>query len=212
MSGSAAARLADLRAAIGRELGRNVSGERAARAELAQATALIDAVEGAPEPQTTGEPGDALETALAIAARSAPDLAASLRPVAADLPWRGGGYASRSDAPGLERGLRWAELVGPAAPWRSNAVCLGLLVLAPGLFYPAHRHPAVEVYKLLVGETTWTVGSVTRRLGPGETVLHASGEAHAMRAGADPLLAIYTWTGDVRTASSWCDSVTQSRA
>lgn len=194
----------------GAATGRSVSGGDAASAELAHATALIDAVERAPEPQRPGEPVDALETALALAERTAPDLAESLRPVAADLPWRSG-YAARPDAPGLERGLKWAELIGPVAPWRSNSVCLGLLLLAPGLFYPPHRHRAVEVYTLLVGETTWTVGSATRRLRPGDIVLHRSGEAHAMRAGADPLLAIYTWTGDVETASTWCEDATNPK-
>ena len=205
MSADAVARLSALRGALRREIGRSPSGADAASAELAHATTLIDAVGGLPEPQTPGEPGDALAASLTLARRTAPDLAASLRPVAADLPWRTG-YAARPDAPGLERGLRWAELVGPAAPWRSDTVCLGLLLLAPGLFYPPHRHPAVEVYRLVAGEAQWTVGSVTRRLGPGDTVLHASGAAHAMRTSADPLLAIYTWTGDVTTASAWCDA------
>lgn len=211
MSWTTVDRLLALRTALRRELDRNLARDEAVGAELAHAAALVDAVEGAPEPQPPGEPGDALETAVALAERTAPDLAAALRPIAAGLPWRCG-YAPRLDAPGLERGLRWAELIGPAAPWVSDSVSLGVLLMGPGLFYPPHRHPAVEVYKLLAGEAKWTVGSVSRRLGPGEAVLHRSGEAHAMRTGPLPFLAIYMWTGDVRTPSTWCDAAMGSQA
>jgi hypothetical protein len=195
--------LAELR----RGLGRGLPRRDAAGVELARVTALLDAVAGAAEwsrPQPC-PPAAGLGAALDLAERAAPALAAALRPVAQDLPWRCG-YAPRPDAPGLEAGLRWAELVGPQAPWHSDEVCLGLLLLGPGLFYPPHRHPAVELYRILAGTAAWTIGTITLPRGPGDTALHRSGEPPAMRTAAAPLLAIYTWTGDVMTASAWCDA------
>ena len=160
-----------------------------------------------PEPafilETTRHPLIAhIAPAIAATAKRFPDLASALHRVAAGLPWRYG-YGARADLPGLETRMGYAEIVGPAAPFRSKEVCLGVTLLAPQTVYPAHRHPAVELYRIVAGRPQWTVEDDTRQLEPPAIVLHRSGAAHAMASKGEALLAIYSWTGDVVSPSVW---------
>lgn len=132
----------------------------------------------------------------------APQLARALRPVAEELPWRYG-YEPRAECPGLENEMAWIELVGPAAPWKSDIVCLGLTLIGPDSFYPEHLHPAVELYTIISGISDWTLDAKTSRRNPGDRILHESNAIHAMRAYSSPLLAIYSWTGDTITPSRY---------
>ena len=57
------------------------------------------------------------------------------------------------------------------------------MVDAPGphLHYPAHHHPAAEVYLILAGESLWRrgrEGQVWTRRRPGDTVVHRPREEH----------------------------------
>jgi mannose-6-phosphate isomerase-like protein (cupin superfamily) len=123
------------------------------------------------------------------------------------LPWRYS-YPPRDDAPGLGQNIAFAEITGPEAPFRSNSVCLGLTLIGPETLYPAHRHPAIELYLVAAGTATWTMDGVSRDNPPGAYILHPSQAVHAMRTHAEPLLAVYSWTGpDVRTSSVYIRSV-----
>ena len=99
--------------------------------------------------------------------------------------------------------MAWTEIVGPGRYWHSDHVCLGLTLIAPGHHYPEHHHPAVELYTLVTGESDWTLDGLTTRRGPGARILHESGAIHAMRSLGSPLLALYSWTGDVRSPSRY---------
>ncbi|MDR3087296.1 MAG: hypothetical protein LBU45_05020 [Azoarcus sp.] len=120
------------------------------------------------------------------------------------LPWRYS-YTPRANAPDIGERMAWAELVGPIAPFHSDAVCLGLTAIGSHLLYPAHKHPAVETYLVVSGTANWTAGGITRARLPGELILHPSNIVHAMEAGDAPLLAVYAWTGDVGTLSTYVD-------
>lgn len=139
---------------------------------------------------------------LTAALASSTTLATALRPIAAAFPWRYS-YAPRADAPDLGQDIAFAELVGPAAPFRSVAVCLGLLLIGPHRLYPPHVHPAVELYEVVSGTAIWTAGQVSRRVPPRSFILHPAGMPHAMRTDAEPLLAVYTWTGEVSVPATY---------
>jgi hypothetical protein len=182
-----------LRARLTRAEGR--AGEEAARVQ-----SLLDraSTEQAPYAATAHPLVRHLSAVLAGLDRNAPDIAAALRPLAEGLPWRYG-YAARADLPDLHLNMGWAEFVGPAAPFRSDEVCLGLTLIGPHTNYAAHRHPAVELYHVLTGAAVWS----GHQRPPGAFILHESNQQHAMRTGDAPLLALYTWTGDVVSPSVW---------
>ena len=132
------------------------------------------------------------------------DWARALGPIAGRLPWRYG-YAPRADAPDLGQRMAWAEIVGPAAPIRSDRVGFGLTFIGRDTFYPPHRHPAVELYGVVSGTALWTLEGETRHRPPGAFVLHRENAEHAMRTAAEPLLAIYSWTGDILSPTVYSD-------
>jgi quercetin dioxygenase-like cupin family protein len=133
------------------------------------------------------------------------DVLAAFLPHLDALPWRYS-YEPRPDAPDIGERMAWAELVGPVAPFQSQKVCVGLTAIGPDLLYPAHYHPAVETYLVLSGTARWTANGITREHSPGALILHPSNVVHAMRAGAEPLLAAYAWTGEVETLSAYLPS------
>lgn len=126
----------------------------------------------------------------------------SFLPRAAHLPWRYG-YDSRPDAPGLEDRMAWAELIGPKAPIVSNVVGFGLTLIGPRTYYRPHRHPAVELYAVVTGTALWTADGVTAVRPPGSFILHPENVVHAMQTQNEPLLAVYSWTGDIVSPSVW---------
>ncbi len=198
------ARLLDLVAALRRAFADPAGTGAAARAEISRVEPRLAAATAPPEAlQPTDHPLTRhLQAVLDLATDQAPQIAAALRPTADRLPWRYG-YAPRGDAPGLDGAMGWAELVGPLAPIVSREVCFGLTLIGPHTYYPPHRHPAVELYRIVVGHSTWTAGSTTTPRAPGEAILHARNVVHAMRTDTEPLLAIYSWTGDIETPSVW---------
>lgn len=90
----------------------------------------------------------------------------------------------------------WVELIGTRGYFASEAVAAGFLVLGPDILYPDHRHLAEELYVPLTGGTDWRQdGSGFAPRAAGEVIHHPSNVAHAMRTGAEPLVAIYLWRG-----------------
>jgi len=88
---------------------------------------------------------------------------------------------------------------GPPALVTEPRVALGVLLLGPHTHYPVHAHPAVEVYVTLTGGEWWRDDGPWRQQPAGAAVYHAPNVRHAMRAGAEPLLAVYVWSGDLAT-------------
>lgn len=196
--------LRSLIAALRRAFAARAGADEAAEAELGHVERLLAR---APDTSTVLQPTNHplighLPAVLDLATTSASDIAAALRPIAARLPWRYG-YPPRSDAPGLEGAMGWAELIGPLAPVVSHEVCFGLTLIGPLTYYPPHRHPAVELYRIVAGHPQWTVATDTAPRRPGDAILHPSNVVHAMQTDEQPLLAIYSWTGDVDTPSAW---------
>jgi quercetin dioxygenase-like cupin family protein len=122
-------------------------------------------------------------------------LAAQLRAALPMLHWRQN--PTYTDADFLAR-YAYCELLGPESVIQDERVTAGLLCLAPETHYPAHSHPAEEVYHVLIGESLWQRGDErwTRRA-TGARIHHPSRVPHAMRALTEPLIALYLWRGDI---------------
>ena len=89
---------------------------------------------------------------------------------------------------------------GPVA---STRIACGVLVLGPGVVYPAHAHAAEEVYLPLHGVAEWARGDQGFVPVPvGQGIHHGPWVPHAMRVGAEPLVALYLWRGGDLAAKS----------
>lgn len=121
-----------------------------------------------------------------------------------ELAWRQN--RTYSDTEFLKR-YAYTELIGPSGLVVCDSVSAGLLVLAPETFYPPHAHPAEEIYHVISGASEWQQGdrpAVVRE--PGARVHHASAEPHSMRTGAEALLALYLWRGDLHSPARFVAS------
>lgn len=177
-------------------------GENAAAKEAARVLAALPAP-GAPldHPLAPSDHGLLAEIPAVLASLDQ-EWQEALGPLAAHLPWRYS-YAPRADAPGLAARMGWAELVGPAAPIHSDQVGFGLTLISRATYYPPHLHPAVELYHVLAGTSEWTLAGQTRLRHAGDFILHPANAPHAMRALEEPLLALYSWSGDIVSPTTY---------
>jgi mannose-6-phosphate isomerase-like protein (cupin superfamily) len=211
MPADLSSRVPTLIAAIKAALARRQPADDAVGREIAQVISLLE-----PLPPLAGRFAKNnhaatrhIQAALAAGNESTATLLDAIQPVIRALPWRYS-YPPRYDNPGLEQNIAFAEIIGPEAPFRSDTVCLGLTLIGPKTLYPAHRHPAAELYHVVAGTATWTLDGASHDYLPGAFILHPSQAIHAMQTHAEPLLAIYTWSGaDVHTASVYTPSPAQ---
>ncbi|MFO1061748.1 MAG: dimethylsulfonioproprionate lyase family protein [Dongiaceae bacterium] len=135
----------------------------------------------------------------------AADLAAPLAALGPALAWaQNPNYVRRPPSPAFLDDYGYAVIAGPAAGPPSlvtdEAMAFGVLLLGPGTLYPAHDHPAIELYLTLDAAGAWQRDAGPWRRPPaGSLIHHPSGMIHAMRAGEGPLLALYLWRGALAT-------------
>jgi mannose-6-phosphate isomerase-like protein (cupin superfamily) len=145
-------------------------------------------------------PGAALELG---AAGPESRIAAELAKLAPRLRWTYG-YPPDPRYPGLERRIAFTEVLGNGAIWPSERMLLGFTLIAPNTTYPAHAHPAIELYLVVAGAAAWRVGEAPAEIRqPGSVIVRASSPSHAMTTGAEPLLALFTWRGDLATSPAY---------
>jgi hypothetical protein len=127
-------------------------------------------------------------------------LGQALRDLSPNFAWRQNpNYVRRPPSPTFLEGYGYAVIAGPDGMVPAG-IALGVLLLMPGLLYPSHAHPAEEVYLVLdPASAWWREGEDWRKGLGGALVHHPSMVAHAMKAGATPLCAIYIWRGDLAT-------------
>ena len=131
------------------------------------------------------------------------NLLKTLQPALPYLPWKYN-YEPRPDMPDLGDQMGWGEILGPEAPYHDDNFCFGFTLLGKDTFYPAHYHPATELYVVLSGHAIWMLDEVPQLRGPGEFILHPSNHIHSMQTENEPMLALYTWSGkDVKTLSKY---------
>jgi hypothetical protein len=146
-----------------------------------------------------------LPEALTAAREAVPDLAEPLHKMLPALRWtQNPNYRRRPPSSDFLARYGYAQFAGPPdlpSLRTSERLALGVLMLGPGTVYPAHAHPAEELYLPLTparwqrGEENW------RERRAGDLVHHPSGLVHATEAGKLPLLALYLWLGDLGTAA-----------
>ena len=143
-----------------------------------------------------------LDRAAAIAGDEGKPLAAFLRDHAGEFHW-GQTYTVADFGQSFIDNYGWLEVFGTRGHFANDAMAGGFLILGPGIEYPDHHHVAEELYIPLTGGAGVAHG---RRPVParaaGEVIHHASNVSHAMRTGAEPLLAFYLWRGGPLAARS----------
>jgi|GEM_PF-1755137 quercetin dioxygenase-like cupin family protein len=109
-----------------------------------------------------------------------------------DRPWS----TSEQYPEALQRVCRYKALIGGGRPGvvPQADVLMGMLELAPRAIYPAHRHPAPELYYVMSGRAEWTVGEETFAAGPGTAIYHPPNTLHRMVNTSDEVLrTVYMW-------------------
>lgn len=122
---------------------------------------------------------------LALTARLGPSLAWERAP-------------RESTPPAFHAGHAYCMIAGHGGLLPASRVMLGLFLIAPDMFYPNHAHAADEFYYVLAGQAAWQKsGGVFETVGPGGLVVMPSMEPHAIRTGAEPVLILWAWSGDL---------------
>lgn len=161
-----------------------------------------------PVPSGTFEKSDSplirwIEEAIQFGSHETERVLNALKPALPFLPWKYN-YEPRPDMPDLGNQMGWGEILGPEASFHDDHFCYGFTLLGKNTFYPAHYHPATELYVVLSGHAEWTLDGVSKVRNPGEFILHPSNHVHSMQTRDEPLLALYTWSGeDVVTLSKY---------
>ena len=157
-------------------------------AALAGSTGDFVSGEAAPPPPAYRHLASALERA-----RAAPEvvpLAKAFAALETDLGW---GRRPGAEAHGetFHEGHANAVLVGPAGLEQRSDVLVGASLVAPGIRYIDHRHPPEELYLVMSGGEWYREDRGWHTPGIGGIVYNPSNVVHAMRAGPNPLLALW---------------------
>jgi quercetin dioxygenase-like cupin family protein len=140
------------------------------------------------------------------------NLALSVAGLAPALRWTYS-YPTNPRDRDLSAKVAFAQIVGGRGLLPDSAIHIGLTLIAPHVVYPAHRHPAVELYLVISGTALWQSGDAgPARKPPGSVILHPSNIVHAMTTFEEPLLAIWTWRGDLVSPSVYVNAQAQARA
>mgnify|MGYP000450684839 CR=1 FL=1 len=136
----------------------------------------------------------------ALAEPSAEPLVADVLACKGRLHWRSRGAGKRPAA--LAARIASVEIVGPTGMIACDTLRFGLFLQDSLLDYPSHWHAAEELYLVLHGKARWTAGhGMPRLVPPGRFVHHLPWQPHRMTSGADPLLALWCWCGEIDYAT-----------
>ena len=127
---------------------------------------------------------------LAMSAPETAALADALAALEPSLRWiRRAGSEAHGEA--FHDGHANAVIVGPDGLERRGDVLIGVSIVAPNVRYVDHRHPPAEVY-IVMSEGEWyQEGRGWHTPGAGGIVYNPPNVVHAMRAGAEALLAVW---------------------
>lgn len=141
-----------------------------------------------------------LQPALDLVARDQPELAAAIAGAREQLEWvTYDAYPRELIGDDFPTSHAFASLVGADAPFAAHDFDMGVFLIAPGVLYRDHRHPAPELYAPLTGPHGW-------RFGAGRPVFVKPAHApvwnppqkpHMTKVGNVPFLSLFVWTKDV---------------
>jgi hypothetical protein len=133
-------------------------------------------------------------------------LVEAIEALAGELDWRQT-YGSADFGERFLDNYGWSEWIGERGAFAGEKIACGVLLLGPEIEYPAHSHEAEELYLPLAGRAYWrSDGTDWRVREPGTWIHHPSWTSHAMRTGAEPLLAAYLWRAGDLSAKSRIES------
>lgn len=181
------------------------SGDLDGGAGLFAADREIDAAIVIAEPQARMLPVCRYLDAALISARGGPlaGIAEAFGQIADRCAWsQNPNYVAHPPSATFLDCYGYVELMGPGRAVPNADVRVGFLMLGPDTVYPAHAHPADEVYHVVGGRAEWWRDGVDWRVeNPGTAIHHAPEVPHATRCAGEPLLALYCWTGDIEAAA-----------
>jgi len=110
-------------------------------------------------------------------------------------------YSAASMGEAFMAGYGYVEFAGPKeALFHAPDIRVGLLLLGPHVHYPAHAHPAEEIYHPLTERGLWRRGQEDWRIVPaGRAIHHPPMIVHETKATESTLLALYCWRGNTVT-------------
>lgn len=110
-------------------------------------------------------------------------------------------YSAATMGDAFMAGYGYVEFAGPKeALFHAPDTRVGLLLLGPHLHYPAHAHPAEEIYHPLTDGGLWRRGEEDWRTVPaGHAIHHPPMIVHETKATGSTLLALYCWRGETAT-------------
>ncbi|MBC8240089.1 MAG: hypothetical protein H8E30_06385 [Alphaproteobacteria bacterium] len=110
-------------------------------------------------------------------------------------------YTARNQGAKFKAGQAYILPVGPVANHgltQSGDLLVSTMLMAPGVHYREHVHPAPEVYFILSGESFWRRGEEPwRRHGAGALIHHAPNQIHTTQSDTAPLLCLAIWYRDI---------------
>ena len=94
----------------------------------------------------------------------------------------------------LAKRYAYCEMMGPQGPIQAEGLILGLVLFAPEITYPQHRHDEIEEsYISLAGAWSENDNAV---YAPGSFILNRSTQHHRITVGIrEPCLLDYAWIG-----------------
>ena len=134
---------------------------------------------------------DLLPKAIQTASSGPPyvkELVLSLMPILPELRWykRLGNYPAN-----FMQGHANAFIIGQEGLEKRGDVTVGITLVAPNIQYPDHSHPPEEIY-IALSDGGWRQGNSSwNSPGLGGLVYNPGNITHSMRAGSNPLLAVW---------------------
>lgn len=160
------------------------------------------------EPRAEGARGEPavrwLPTAMNTARRGPlAGLVRRMAPLVPHLSWIEE-YAEEAITRDLREKYAHADVAARQGVLAAQGVRLGLVLLGPRAYYPAHAHAAEELYILLGGGAWWRWGATPWAWQPaGRMIHHPAHVSHAMRTGPWPVLAAYAWWGRIERPAAF---------